>query len=68
MLEKFLEALDDGKEYEFISNYYNEMSKFDLRTILLEYIYASHTSVNKFAHDSIVDEVRENLEEATCKI
>lgn len=67
MLEKFLEALDEDKEFEFISNYYNEMNKFDLRTILLEYIFMSRR-VDKESSEAIIDEVRESLEEATCKI
>lgn len=62
MIEKFLEALDNGDEYEFISNWYNDISKFDFRTILLEYINA--TRYVDF-HDKVVDEVRENLEDMT---
>ena len=40
MIEKFLDAMEDGTEYNFIATHYYEMNKFDLRTILLEYIYA----------------------------
>lgn len=67
MLEKFLEALDEDKEYEFISNYYNEMSKFDLRTILLEYIFMSKR-VDEESSEAIIDEVRESLEDSLCKL
>lgn len=67
MLEKFLEALDESKEYEFISNYYNDMSRYDLRTILLEYIFMSKR-VDKESSEAIIDEVRESLEEAICKL
>lgn len=67
MLEQFLEALDEEKEYDFIANYYNEFSKFDLRTLLLEYIYASHTR-GKEIEDAIRDDVREEIEDKTCRI
>ena len=67
MLEQFLEALDEEKEYDFIANYYNDMSKFDLRTILLEYIYASHQRGNE-VEEAIRDDVREEIEDKTCKI
>lgn len=67
MIEKFLEALDEEKEYDFIANYYNEFSKFDLRTILLEYIYASHTK-GKDIEEEIRDDVREELEDKECRL
>lgn len=67
MLEQFLEALDEEKEYDFIANYYNEISKFDLRTILLEYIYAVH-KIPQTHKEKVIDDVRENIEDATCKI
>lgn len=67
MLEQFLEALDDEKEYDFIANYYNEISKFDLRTILLEYIYSVH-NLPQTHKEKVIDDVRENIEDATCKI
>lgn len=56
MIDKFLEAMDDDKEYDFIANNYPHMSKFDLRTILLEYIYASKRD------DEIKENVRDELE------
>lgn len=59
MIDKFLEAMDEGKEFDFIANHYHEMSNFDLRTILLEYIYAVHSS--DIAED-IQDNVRNELE------
>lgn len=67
MLEQFLESLDNEKEYDFIANYYNEISKFDLRTLLLEYIYATH-NLPQTHREQVIDDVRENIEEATCKI
>jgi hypothetical protein len=67
MLERFLEALDEGREYDFISNYYSEMLKSDLRTILLEYIYATH-NLPQTHREQVIDDVREGIEEATCKI
>ena len=65
MIEKFLEALDEEKEYDFIASFYNDISKYDLRTILLEYIYATHQSES---NEQITDEVRENLEDMECKL
>lgn len=76
MIEKFLEALDEENvdeesEYgfiaNFIANYYNEMSKFDLRTILLEYIYAVHEEGSS-VEESVIDSVRENLEDKECRL
>lgn len=67
MLEKFLEALDEDREYDFIANFYPQMNKFDLRTILLEYIYAAH-SAGEHVEEIIQDSVRENLEDAICNL
>ena len=67
MLQKFLDALDEGREYDFIANYYNEISKFDLRTILLEYIYAAH-SQGEEVEEQIQDSVREEIEDKVCKL
>ena len=67
MLEQFLESLDDEKEYDFIANYYNEISKFDLRIILLEYIYSVH-NLPQTHKEKVIDDVRENIEDAMCKI
>ena len=41
MLKEFLEALNNGTEYNFIATHYTEISNFNLKTILLEYICAS---------------------------
>ena len=43
------------------------MSKFDLRTILLEYIFMSKR-VDEESSEAIIDEVRENLEDMECKL
>lgn len=61
MIGLFLEALDEGREYDFIANNYPHMTKFDLRSILIEYIYAAHTMGSDIESD-IQDEVRSNLE------
>ena len=58
MIEKFLDAIDDEKEYDFIAQWYNNMSKYELKTILLEYIYAARTIGDE---EVIRDEVRDNL-------
>ena len=61
IMKMFLDALDEGREYDFIANNYPHMSKFDLRSILLEYIYAAHSMGEKIESE-IQDEVRDNLE------
>lgn len=61
-IKQFLEALDKGKEYDFIANYYGEMTRFDLRTILLEYIYAVHCAGGEIESD-IQNDVSGSLEE-----
>ena len=43
MIEQFLNALEDGTEYDFIANHYWEMTNEELKTILLEYIYDPET-------------------------
>ena len=61
MLDKFLDALDENREYDFIAQHYHEMSKMDLRTILLEYIYAAHCVID--AEDDIKDQVRDEIQD-----
>lgn len=65
MIEKFLDALDNDNEYDFIATWYNDMSKFDLRTILLEYMNATRFDDIK---EQVQDEVRENLEDMMCNL
>lgn len=55
MIDKFLDALDNGMEYDFIANHYHEMTKEDLKSILLEYIYGSEK------YDDVKDSVRDEL-------
>lgn len=61
-IKKFLEAVDEGKEYDFIANYYGEMTRFDLRTILLEYIYAVHCQGDEI-ESNITNDIVGTLEE-----
>jgi hypothetical protein len=61
MLDKFLDALDDNKEYDFIAQHYHEMSKMDLRTILLEYIYATYCIQD--AKEDIREQVRDEIQD-----
>lgn len=56
MIEKFLDAMEEGSEYNFIACHYYEMSKFDLRTILLEYIYA----ISEDGKDKVQSELEAN--------
>lgn len=62
MLGKFLDSMDDDKAYNFIANNYWQMSKADLKTVLLEYIYAVHNSP-KETQDEINERIRDNIEE-----
>lgn len=55
MIDKFLDAMDNGSEYDFIANHYHEMTKEDLKSILLEYIYGSEK------YDDVKDSVRDEL-------
>lgn len=65
MIEKFLQAMDNDREYDFIATWYNDMSKYDLRTILLEYMNATRFEDIK---EQVQDEVRENLEDMMCNL
>ena len=64
MINQFIDSMDEEKEYDFIANNYNSMSKFELRSILLEYIYAIHSTPHSSMNFSadVTDKVRENLE------
>ena len=62
MLKQFIDSMDDEKEYDFIAQNYYQMSREDLKTILLEYIYAGHC-LGKETEEAIRDNVREELEE-----
>ena len=57
----FLDAMNDDKEYDYIANNYYQMSKEELKDILLEYIYAGHCC-DKDVEDDIKEQVRDNLE------
>ena len=67
MIERFLGALDDDKEYDFIANWYPYISKDEFKDILLEYIYAVHEQ-GKVVEEEIRDSVREELEDKICKL
>lgn len=67
MIQKFLDALDEGEEWKFIDSFYNEMSKYDLRTILLEYMNAVDCLLQD-DKDTVLETVQENLEESVCKL
>lgn len=63
MISQFLDALSENKEYDFISNNYTNMSKFELRSIILEYIYAVHYS-SEHPHEtlSLEEDIREQVQ------
>ena len=61
MIKKFLDAMDEEKEYDFIANNYTSMTKDDMKRILLEYIYAAHNE-GKTTEEAIREQVRSELE------
>lgn len=58
MIKKFLEAMDDEREYDFIVENYSSMSKSELKSILLEYIFCVHNN----CCDEVTNSVRDELE------
>jgi len=56
MIEKFLDAMEDGTEMDFICNNYGHMTKFDLRTILVAYMY----EVSEEVREKVKDELEAN--------
>ena len=58
-MEKFLIAMEENPDgaYDYIGKHYHEMSNFDLRTILLEYIYGVH---QKISEREIIENLQEN--------
>lgn len=62
MISKFIDSMNDEKEYDFIAQNYYQMSREDLKAILLEYIYAAHTE-GRAVEESIREQVRDELEE-----
>lgn len=62
MIRQFIDSMDDEREYDFIAQNYYQMRKEDLKTILLEYIYASHC-LGKDIEAQTREQVRDELEE-----
>ena len=60
MIKKFLDALDEDREYDFIANNYHHMRINELKDILLEYMYAIHREENE---QDIKDQIRDSLTE-----
>ena len=54
-MEEFLQAAREGNAYDYIAQNYYNMHKFDLRTILLEYIYFCE------CEETVYDSLEENL-------
>ena len=52
-MEEFLKAARNGEAYSYIAKHYHEMHNFDLRTILLEYIYFCEDE--EVVYDSLED-------------
>lgn len=60
---RFLDALEEDREYDFIGQWYNTMSKDELKTILLEYIYGVHCLRERESREEVKNSVRDFLEE-----
>lgn len=56
MMKRFLDAMEDGTEMDFISNNYLNMSKVDLRAILLAYMY----EISEEGRDKVQSELEAN--------
>lgn len=56
MIKKFLEAMNEGTEMDFISNNYLNMNKVDLRAILLAYMY----EISEDGRDRVMSELEAN--------
>lgn len=60
-MEEFLNAVKNNPDhaYDYIANHYYEMSNFDLRTILLEYMYGIS---KKWTEEEVIESlVEDNL-------
>lgn len=54
----FIEALEEGKGYDYIANHYSEFKVWDLKDIILELLYEMGQH-----HENDVDSVIEELKE-----
>ena len=62
--KEIIKAIENDSIFDFIANNYWKMDKFDLRCILLEYIYAlseiEHNRIESWeAPDSIIESLKD---------
>ena len=60
-MEKFIKALEEDKAYDYISNYYNNYTKEELKDIILELLYGIYTNDTDYmqTYSNIVEEIKE---------
>ena len=60
-MEKFIKALKQDRAYEYISNYYNNYTKEELKNIILELLYGIFTNDTDYmqTYENIVEEIKE---------
>ena len=58
-MNEFLKALKDGTAYDFIANNYTDMSRRDLKNILLECLYNMDKDQLELVADVLEDDVDE---------
>ena len=61
-MDEFIEALREGKGYDWIANHGWELSKDELVNIIKEYDYAIHRSVTTDEEEYMYNVVADNLE------
>lgn len=62
MMDEFITALEEGKAYDFIANNYWQMSREELKDILLEFIYEADESNimdREFDTDNVISELED---------
>lgn len=61
-MNDFIEALNEGRAYDYIAQNYWQMSKEDLKDILLEFIYEADESTimdREFDTDNVISEIED---------
>lgn len=62
-MNEFIEALRNGKAYDWISRHGHELNKYELIDIIKEYEYARSNMNDELAEDLFKDFVADNLNE-----
>ena len=61
MREELLRAIDEDRLYDYIADNYHKMSKFELRTVLLEVIYHYGQALGRSLTEDEKEEMKEYL-------